>query len=32
VDPGGKLAAVLTGPFNAAALQTDFLHIAAAQG
>jgi protein SCO1 len=32
VDPGGKLAAVLTGPFNAGALQTDFLHIAAAHG
>jgi protein SCO1 len=32
VDPGGKLAAVLTGPFNAGALQTDFQHITAAHG
>jgi protein SCO1/2 len=32
VDPAGKLAAVLTGPFNAGALQTDFQHIAAAHG
>lgn len=32
VDPGGKLEAVLTGPFNAGALQTDFERIAAAHG
>lgn len=32
VDPGGKLVAVLTGPFNAGALQTDFQHIAATHG
>jgi len=32
VDPDGKLAAVLTGPFSASALQTDILHITAARG
>ena len=32
VDPGGKLVAVLTGPFTASALQTDIQHIAASRG
>jgi protein SCO1 len=32
VNPDGKLAAVLTGPFNVVALQTDFQRIAAARG
>jgi protein SCO1/2 len=32
VDPAGKLAAVLTGPFSAGALQSDFQRIAAAHG
>src|SRR5579862_6382938 len=32
VNPEGKLQAVLTGPFSASALQTDFQHIAAATG
>jgi protein SCO1 len=31
VDPDGKLAAVLTGPFNAGTLQSDFQHLAAAR-
>jgi protein SCO1 len=32
VDPAGKLAAILTGPFTAGALQADFQRIAAARG
>ena len=32
LDPGGKLAAILTGPFTVDALQTDFEHIVAAHG
>ena len=32
VDPGGKLVAVLTGPFSASALQADIQHIAASGG
>jgi protein SCO1 len=32
VNPAGKLQAVLTGPFNASVLQSDFLTITAASG
>jgi protein SCO1/2 len=32
VDPSGKLTAILTGPFTAAALQADFQRIVAAHG
>ena len=32
VDPAGKIAAILTGPFTAAALQADFNRIVALQG
>jgi protein SCO1 len=32
VDPAGKLAAILTGPFTADALQADFQRLAAARG
>jgi protein SCO1 len=31
LDPEGRLAAILTGPFTASALQEDFQHIVAAQ-
>jgi len=32
VDPAGKLAAILTGPFTAAALQSDFGRLVALRG
>ncbi|GAC1300365.1 MAG: SCO family protein [Steroidobacteraceae bacterium] len=32
LNPDGRLAAILTGPFNADALQSDFQHILAARG
>jgi hypothetical protein len=32
IDPSGKLAAILTGPFTAGALQSDFQRIAAVSG
>ena len=32
VDPAGKIAAILTGPFTADALQADFERIVAAHG
>jgi len=32
LSPDGRLTAILTGPFNVAALQDDFQHIVAARG